>query len=146
VPLNPEMRASDTDRDRVAGALREHCAQGRLTMDELNDRLEATYTARTLGELQQVTRDLPEEDLDYRPVAAYKRARPMQPRSGAGITRLPVMWASYATVNLIVFTVWLIVAATGGGLYPWFLWVAGPWGAVLLARQIKGAMVGHSRL
>jgi hypothetical protein len=141
VPLNPEMRASDADRDRVAGALREHCAQGRLTVDELNERLEATYTARTLGELELVTEDLPEEDLDYRPVAAHQRARPAQARRGGVISRtgLRAAWATYATVNLICFTIWLIVAATGGGLYPWFLWVAGPWGALLLAGQFMGS-------
>jgi len=147
VPLNPEMRASDTDRDRVAGALREHCAQGRLTVDELNDRLDATYTARTLGELDLVTKDLPEEDLDYRPIAAHQRARSMPARrhGGGGLYRtgLRTAWATYATVNLICFTVWLIVAATGGGLYPWFLWVAGPWGAILLAGQVMGPKGGR---
>ena len=144
--LNPEMRASDADRDRVAGALREHLALGRLTMDELNERLEATYAARTLGELQQVTRDLPEEDLDYRPIAAHQRARSVPARGGAGIARPRGPWAAYATVNFVCFTIWLIVAATGGGLYPWFLWVAGPWGAVLLARQVLGHKDGHSHL
>jgi hypothetical protein len=146
VPLNPEMRASDADRDRVAGALREHCAQGRLTVDELNQRLDATYVARTLGELEQVTKDLPEEDLDYRPIAAHQRARSAPARrSGGGLYRtgLRTAWATYATVNLICFTVWLIVAATGGGLYPWFLWVAGPWGAVLLAGQVMGPKDGR---
>lgn len=136
--LNPEMRASDADRDRVAGALREHCALGRLDMDELDKRLDATYAARTLGELQEVTKDLPEEDLDYRPVAAHERFRPTRAGGGAADRVRPAAWATYATVNLICFTVWLIVAATGGGLYPWFVWVAGPWGVVLLARQVMG--------
>jgi Domain of unknown function (DUF1707) len=147
LPLNPEMRASDADRDRVAGALREHCAQGRLTVDELNERLEATYTARTLGELEKVTKDLPEADLDYRPVAAYQRARTAPARQGGGLYRtgLRTAWATYATVNLICFTIWLIVAATGGAAYPWFLWVAGPWGAVLLAGQVLGPKDGRSR-
>ena len=148
MPLNPEMRASDADRDRVAGALREHCAQGRLTLDELNGRLEATYAARTMGELEQVTKDLPEEDLHYRPIAAHQRARSAPARrSGGGLFQsgLRTAWATYATVNLICFTIWLIVAATGGGLYPWFLWVAGPWGAVLLAGQAFGPKDGRSR-
>jgi hypothetical protein len=47
--LNPDMRASDADRDRVAAALREHSVEGRITLDELNERLETTYSARTLG-------------------------------------------------------------------------------------------------
>lgn len=141
MPLNPEMRASDADRDRVAGALREHCAQGRLTVDELNERLEAAFSARTLGDLEQVTKDLPEEDLHYRPIAAHQRARPVPARRGGGgafRTALRTAGAAYVTTNLICFMVWLIVAVTGGGAYPWFLWVAGPWGAVLLVGHVFG--------
>jgi hypothetical protein len=147
VPLNPEMRASDADRDRVAGALREHCAQGRLTVEELNERLEATFAARTLGDLEQVTKDLPEEDLHYRPIAAHQRARPVPARrAGGGVyrTALRTMGTAYVTANLICFTVWLIVALTGGGAYPWFLWVAGPWGAVLLAGHVLGPKDGRA--
>src|SRR3954464_8034718 len=57
---NPHLRASDADRERVAAALREHCAVGRLTMAELDERLGQAYAARTFGELAGVTRDLPE--------------------------------------------------------------------------------------
>jgi DNA-binding MarR family transcriptional regulator len=58
-PPAPEVRAGDTDRDAAAAALGEHFAQGRLTLDELNARLEATLTATTHGELSQAARDLP---------------------------------------------------------------------------------------
>jgi DNA-binding MarR family transcriptional regulator len=53
------MRAADADRDAAAVSLGEHFAQGRLTLDELSARLEATLTATTHGELSQATRDLP---------------------------------------------------------------------------------------
>jgi Domain of unknown function (DUF1707) len=56
----PHDRASDADRDAAAAALGEHFAQGRLTLDELNARLDATLTARTHGELSQAARDLPD--------------------------------------------------------------------------------------
>lgn len=55
----PELRASDADRERVAGELREHLVAGRLTLDELSGRLDATYAAKTLAELDALTRDLP---------------------------------------------------------------------------------------
>ena len=55
----PHERVGDADRDAAAAALGEHFAQGRLTLDELNARLEAALTARTHGELSQAARDLP---------------------------------------------------------------------------------------
>jgi DNA-binding MarR family transcriptional regulator len=58
-PPAPGMRAGDADREAAAAALGEHFAQGRLTLDELATRLDATLTATTHGELADVTRDLP---------------------------------------------------------------------------------------
>jgi hypothetical protein len=53
------IRVSDADRDAVAAQLREHYAHGRLTMDELNDRLDRVFASRTNLELAAVTADLP---------------------------------------------------------------------------------------
>ncbi|NUO98904.1 MAG: DUF1707 and DUF2154 domain-containing protein [Nonomuraea sp.] len=53
------MRASDADRDRVAALLGDALATGRLTSVEHADRLDVAYTARTIGELVPLTRDLP---------------------------------------------------------------------------------------
>ncbi|MGX5210112.1 DUF1707 SHOCT-like domain-containing protein [Streptomyces violaceus] len=55
----PDLRASDADRERVAGILRDAVAEGRLDMAEFEERLDATYQARTYGELVPITRDLP---------------------------------------------------------------------------------------
>ncbi|MFF4400181.1 DUF1707 domain-containing protein [Streptomyces sp. NPDC001480] len=55
----PELRASDADRERVTEILRDALAEGRLEMEEFEERLEATYKARTYGELTPITRDLP---------------------------------------------------------------------------------------
>ncbi|MET9778541.1 DUF1707 domain-containing protein [Streptomyces sp. NPDC006367] len=55
----PELRASDADRERVAEVLRDALAEGRLDMEEFEQRLDATYRARTYGELAPITRDLP---------------------------------------------------------------------------------------
>jgi hypothetical protein len=54
-----EMRASHEDRDRVAELLRVAAGDGRLTADELDERLEKALTARTYGELAVLARDLP---------------------------------------------------------------------------------------
>ncbi|GAA0619823.1 DUF1707 SHOCT-like domain-containing protein [Streptomyces crystallinus] len=53
------MRASDAERERVAEALREAVAEGRLDMEEFEERLDAAYKARTHGELAPLVRDLP---------------------------------------------------------------------------------------
>jgi uncharacterized protein DUF1707 len=55
---SPEVRASDEDRDRVVDVLRVAAGDGRLTADELDERLEAALSARTLGELSVLTADL----------------------------------------------------------------------------------------
>jgi Domain of unknown function (DUF1707) len=54
-----ELRASHADRDRVVELLRVAAGDGRITADELDQRLEAALTARTLGELAVLTTDLP---------------------------------------------------------------------------------------
>jgi Domain of unknown function (DUF1707) len=54
-----DLRVGDAERDAVADRLRESFAQGRLTMDEFNDRLSAALAATTQRELSQLTRDLP---------------------------------------------------------------------------------------
>ncbi|MEV6567397.1 DUF1707 SHOCT-like domain-containing protein [Streptomyces kronopolitis] len=56
----PELRASDADRERVAEILRDAVAEGRLAMEEFDERLEAAYRARTYGELAPLTADLPD--------------------------------------------------------------------------------------
>jgi hypothetical protein len=58
VPEPHELRASDADRDRVAEVLNEAVADGRLGMEEFEERLTATYNARTLGDLAGLTLDL----------------------------------------------------------------------------------------
>lgn len=54
-----KLRASHQDRDRVVEILRVAAGDGRLTSDELDERLEAALTARTFGELAALTTDLP---------------------------------------------------------------------------------------
>ncbi|WP_141580660.1 DUF1707 domain-containing protein [Actinomadura sp. WMMA1423] len=143
---NPEIRASDADRDRVAASLREHCAEGRITMDELQERLDTVYEAKTLGQLQEVTSDLPEEDLYQLPVPATQSkgtASPARPPSGdLEKGRMRAMWGAWATVSAINLAVWLVILVTTGAVYPWWIWVAGPWGAVLLMRTIFGGRQG----
>jgi hypothetical protein len=60
---NPELslRASDADREHVAGQLARAFAEGRLSTEEHSERLEAVYAAKTMGELRPLLADLPVE-------------------------------------------------------------------------------------
>ena len=49
----PEVRASDAERERAANALRDHLTEGRLTLDELSERLDRIYAAKTRAELER---------------------------------------------------------------------------------------------
>jgi hypothetical protein len=53
------VRVGDADREAIAAQLREHYADGRLTLDELNERLDQTFAAKTKDDLNVVMRDLP---------------------------------------------------------------------------------------
>jgi len=57
--LDPQhMRISDADRNKVAEVLRDAAGDGRIDFDELDQRLDATYAAKTYAELVPITHDL----------------------------------------------------------------------------------------
>ncbi|MER6450893.1 hypothetical protein DEJ51_12025 [Streptomyces venezuelae] len=78
----PELRASDADRDRVVERLRDAVAEGRLDMDEFEERLEAAYKSRTYAELEPLTRDLPAASPSGGPVVAGRPAAAAEPWTG----------------------------------------------------------------
>ena len=71
--IDDRIRISDADRERVAARLREHFAQGRLSSDELDERISAALTAKTIGDLRPIMADLPE------PAPVAPQARPSPP-------------------------------------------------------------------
>lgn len=86
VPADPRrLRVSDQERHVVAEVLREAAAEGRIDLDELEERLEATYAARTYGDLVPLTADLPAHQ---RPGATLEPRQPVRP---------PVPVPSYST-------------------------------------------------
>jgi hypothetical protein len=56
---DPNLRASDADREATADRLRQHHIEGRLDQDEFQARLDSCFAAKTVGELAELTRDLP---------------------------------------------------------------------------------------
>lgn len=81
------MRASDADREQVADVLRQAASDGRLSLTELEDRIEALYAAKTYADFEPVIRDLP-GDLPLPPSATLARrasAAPAPPPSSGRI-------------------------------------------------------------
>jgi hypothetical protein len=58
--MDDRIRISDADREHVTTRLRDYYAEGRLTSDELDERITAALNATTFGELRQVMKDLPQ--------------------------------------------------------------------------------------
>lgn len=103
------LRASDSDRDRVAERLREATAEGRLRTDELEDRLGAAFSARTYGELDPLVADLPS------PVER-RRHTPLLLRGTLVLLALLVALAVVVAVAVVViglvaaWGVWIVLA------------------------------------
>ncbi len=74
--MNDRIRASDADRERVTARLRDHFAEGRLTQDELDERVTAALSAKTLGDLRELMTDLPESELLQDPARTQPQATP----------------------------------------------------------------------
>ena len=69
---DPDLRAADADRERIAERLRQSHAEGRLDMAEFQERLEHCYEAKSLGELALLVRDMPrQDDTDQRSALAW---------------------------------------------------------------------------
>ena len=76
LPSADQMRASYEDRDRVIEMLRVAAGDGRLTAEELDERVETAFSARTYGELAELVRDLPATGPGFAPASAAPAASP----------------------------------------------------------------------
>lgn len=132
---DPELRAGDADRERTAEVLRRAHTEGRLDLDEFDTRLGQAYRARTMGELVELTRDLPAVPPPApAPASAPATVEGSEVRPQGDMRKA---WAAWATVVLICTVIWGTSAISSGSSQGfWPIWVAGPWGAVLLARTL----------
>ena len=136
----PHLRAADADRAAVATVLGQHMSAGRLTVDEYDERLARTYAAKTYGELDELTADLPATI----PAPRTESTRPAMADNAhvpahRGWDTDPHAWRSYLTTAAIVLTIWAATSlASWEFLYFWPIWVIGPWGAILLVQTLTG--------
>ncbi|NMO93426.1 DUF1707 domain-containing protein [Actinomycetospora sp. TBRC 11914] len=138
------VRCSDAERAQVADRLATAHAEGRLTLAEYDERVRAAHGAVVRDDLAPLTGDLP-----GRPAApavvGRSRTEPARrsrscafggpfpgpfPVSAGGVRGAVAAWAVVSAVNLLI---WLaVVLGSGAAVYPWWIWVAGPWGVALL--------------
>jgi Domain of unknown function (DUF1707) len=134
-PVRPDqLRVSDAERSAVQERLRRAVGDGQLDLHEFDLRAQSLWAAKTRGELIRLTADLPEPPPPPPPAA---RRRVFSDTDGGTAMRvLTIIWACVVAVNLVV---WATVSlATGQFLHPWWLYVAGPPGAVLAVLYAAG--------
>jgi hypothetical protein len=149
---NPRIRASDQDRDRTAELLREHHALGRLDAAEFAERIDKSFSARTVNDLDDLTADLPAIDLYPLPAASLPRNRVLRtdrPASSAldqvGATagklarsasrlspKLLTAWGAWSLLLAICLVLWTV------GVSAWPLLAPVAVGAILGGRWLLG--------
>ncbi len=118
MPDPSDLRVSDQQRERAAQDIREHFAAGRLDDEELSDRVQAVYSARTEQELRKVLDDLPK--LPASP--AQQKAELAQRRSM--LQRRLVQEAGGGLGLFVLCTViWLMSGGQHGHGQFWPIWV-----------------------
>lgn len=137
-----ELRASDRERDAVVVRLGEHLAEGRIDLAEFEERSTRAGTARTRGELAQLTADLPATGPAPAPetapaVSLTKDETPARRTTGTAAALGPV--ARWLSISLLCVTIWAVASLTSDHVqHFWPGWVIGPWGALVLLRVLKG--------
>jgi hypothetical protein len=151
LPAADDLRAGNAEREVVVRRLNDAFGEGRLDLGELDQRIASAYAAKTMGDLKPLLADLPPPS--GRPAAVARPAmspvapRPLPMLTGpaaravehvggrpAWIRWQYYVWTSIVAVNVMI---WVLVSlGTGDWIYPWPLWVAGPWGIVILAQDV----------
>jgi hypothetical protein len=139
-PVHPdELRISDVERAAVQERLRRAVGDGQLDLHEFDLRVQSVWAAKTRGDLGRVTRDLPEPPP---PAPPAPRHRVFSDTAGGTTMRvLTIIWACAVAINLVIWGT--VSLATGQFLHPWWLYVAGPPGAVLAVLYAFG--IGRPR-
>jgi hypothetical protein len=114
------MLVGDQEREHAAVELRRHYSEGRLTMDELAERLEAALRARSGTQLRAALSDLPAAGLQS-PVRMLRNA--------AIVASTAVIWLIWSVGMLVAFVAWLVAngPSLAGLLVIPLLWLALSW-------------------
>jgi hypothetical protein len=139
-----ELRPSDADRERVVRDLTKHCGDGRLTLDELEERIAEAYAAATVADLEHAVRELPRSmPARVAPSApAVKRsAAPVRTSTSTGAEiALKVHLAVYLSVIAFLVLIWFLTSPFG---YFWPIWPAMSWGLAVVIQAAVTKAVGR---
>ena len=143
----PHQRFTETDRDKIAGRLRDAFADGRLDQPEFSSRLDQLYTVQTYGELEPLVRDLP-------PVRTYQTSANVQDVAPApdpgqfperqknkqpqrhGLRNLGGGFTGIVVINVVI---WFVIGLGNGGHWPhfWPVWLLIPWAIIAMGQLGK---------
>ncbi|MBW0118321.1 DUF1707 domain-containing protein [Pseudonocardia sp. KRD-169] len=130
------MRASDADRSAVAQRLQFAVDEGRLDLSDYDERLRDAYAARTYGELEKLTSDLP---------APTPAVPAVTDRLAVEKAEWRDEWRSWGGTAIVLVTIWGITSlATGSLIFFWPMFPIGIWGAILLASALGGRSHGST--
>jgi Domain of unknown function (DUF1707) len=126
----PSVRIGTAEREAAASALSEHFAAGRLDQDELEERLDRAYAAKTRADLEPLFQDLP------RPASPVAASQPGRAEAATGrstgrsalllaLLAFAVFWVAIVRIPpfFLVPLVWIVLARSHRGRR------GGPWGA-----------------
>jgi hypothetical protein len=116
----PDLRIGDAEREAAAAGLREHYAQGRLTLEEFNQRLDAVFQATTQRQLNLIAQDLPHAGAPSAPL-------PVAGASGYGHAGQDDQWAygrrrarfGMFPVIIAALGAWLVLFEMNLRFFPW---------------------------
>ena len=140
---DPQMRASDADREATVLILNKAFSDGRLTNAEHEQRMTAAYAAVTMGDLTKLTADLPTMSSPPPPPGppATSAHTPNEIRGQYRNSPLRAQWLSWLGLSLFMIAIWLISGFSGDGFefyYFWPFWVIVPTGIFLAVRTFSG--------
>jgi uncharacterized protein DUF1707 len=138
-PADPRarLRASDSDRELVVDQLRTYLAEGRLTVEEFEDRSSRTYQSKTYGELWEVTHDLPAPRARSGPPVRQPDGQHPEHRPRGKTDNVAATAVTFGVINGFLVAIW---ALSGFG-YFWPIWVILPC-ALVLGLHVAGS-IGH---
>lgn len=139
-----ESRVGDEDRQRAVRDLTKHCGDGRLTLEELEQRITEAYAALTEAELRHALRELPASPAPMvppskPPMRTKPSAAPVRQSASKGAeVALKVHVAVYLSVITFLCVIWFLTTPFG---YFWPVWPAVGWGlAVVIQAGVTKAV------